>query len=125
MLWLLLDGNRHALAVKLHHAVFPGIPHIIAENSCALFPGCHFPKHPGKALSVENIISQNQRHAVIPDKFRPDDKGVCQSSWLLLHCIGHPQPQLLPCSQKFLEYRKIPGCGYNQNILDTRQHQDR
>lgn len=78
MLRLLLDGKCLAVLIKFHYTVFSGITHIIAENSCALFSGSYSAQYCGKALSVENIISQYQCHSVITDEIRTDDKGICQ-----------------------------------------------
>ena len=88
MLRLFFDGKSLAVFIKLHYTVLSRISYIIAENRRALFPGCHFLKHSGKALSVKNIVAQNQRHPVITDEIRADDKGVRQSSGLVLNRIG-------------------------------------
>ncbi len=119
---LLLYGKRPAVLVKLHHAVLSGIPHIVAEDRRPFFSGSHLAKHPGKALPIENIIPQHERHPVIPDKIRPDDKSVRQSSRVFLHGIFHPQAELFARSEQFPKGRKVSRCGYDQDLPDPCQH---
>ena len=47
--------------------------------------GCYSSENLRETLSVEDIIAKNQCYAVFPDKICADDKGIGQSSWLLLH----------------------------------------
>ena len=123
MLRLLLDGKCLAVLIKFHHTVFSGITHIIAENSCALFSGSYSAQYCGKALSVENIISQYQCHSVITDEIRTDDKGICQPAGLILHRIFQAHAQLAAVSQQFLKYRKVSWGGDDQYLSDICQHQ--
>ncbi len=43
---------------------------MVAPSSLA----SHALKHLGKALSVENIVAQDQRHVVVADEFFTDDE---------------------------------------------------
>ena len=94
MLRFLLDGKGLAVLVKFYHAVLSRVSHIVAEDGRAVFSDCHSLKHLGKALSVENVVTQDQRHVIVADEFLTDDESVCQSSGTLLNCIGNIDSQL-------------------------------
>ena len=94
MLRLFFNGKSLAVFIEFYYAVLSRISYIITENRRTIFPGCHFLKHSGKALSVENIVAQNQRHPVIADEIRADDKGIRQSSGLVLNRIGKLHAEL-------------------------------
>ena len=123
MLRFFLDGKRFAVFIEFHHAIFSGIADKIAENRRTLFPLRCLTQHSGKALSIENIVAQNEGNAVVSDEIRADQKCVCQSAGRLLNRIGHRKSQLLACTEQFFKSRQIPGRGNNQNLPDARQHQ--
>ena len=90
MLRFLFDGKGFTILIKLNHAIFTGVTHIITKNSssglilCSL---CNSLQNLGKTLSIENIISQNQCHTVITNKFFTNNKCVSQSSGNFLDLI--------------------------------------
>ena len=94
MLRFLLDGKSLAVLVKFYYTVLSRISHIVTEDGRAIFSGYHSLKHIRKALSVENVVAQDQRHVIVADEFFTDDESVCQSSGTLLNCIGNIDSQL-------------------------------
>ena len=98
MLRFLLDGDRHAIFVKLNHTVLSRISYVVTEDGGSALLGCYSSENLREALSVEDIITKNQCYAVFPDKICADDKGIGQSSWLLLHRILKPHAQLTSVS---------------------------
>ena len=107
MLRLFFDGKCPAVLVEFHHTVFSGVTHIISENSSTLFSCGSSTKHLRETLTVENIITQNQRNTIITDKIRANDKCVSQTSRLILYSILQMHAQLTSIAKQLLENRKI------------------
>src|SRR5262249_16857384 len=66
-----------------------------------------------------------ERDIVFADEVLSHDEGVGQSAWLVLHGIGKLQAELRPVAEQTLEQRQILGCGNDEDLPDTRQHQGR
>src|SRR5699024_2810597 len=128
MLRFLLNGKGFSIFIEFHYAVFPGISYIIPKNRGALLvlrAVMYTAQHAGKTLSVKNIVAQNKRNGIGTYKVRPDNKGVSQTSGLLLHCVFEFHSQLASVLKKITEHREIPWSGNDQHFPDPCKHQCR
>ena len=111
-------------AIKLNDAVTFGIAHQVAKNQAA-GGGLHrTPQNFGKTLTVKNIVPQNQAHRAAADKRAADDKGLGQPFGPGLFGIGKGQSQPGAVTKDFAENRQIMGRGNNQNLANSRHHQN-
>ena len=82
MFRLLLKARCLAMLVKGHNAEAVGVLHGIGPQrgnvlTLGAFHCIH--EHAGEALTVENVVTQDEAHGVLADKFLADNKGLGQS----------------------------------------------
>src|SRR5262249_284507 len=88
VLRLFLDRDRPVLEIETDDAISLGIAHLIGKHRRAFAcPACAR-EHLLKALSVENVISQNERCIEIGHKIAADYKRLGQSFGSRLNGIG-------------------------------------
>ena len=105
VLRLFLDGKCNPVLSELHHSVSARISDVITEDRRSLFSLRYLFQHTGEALSVKNIIAQNQSYMVLSDKIFSNQKSVCKTSGLFLYRIGKRKSQLTSISEQLAKHR--------------------
>lgn len=118
------DGERVAILVKFHHAEALRVADVVAEDGRAALPGSRAPEQPPEIGPVKDVIPQNQRHRVLPDKIFADDERLGQAIGRGLDGIGDTDSELASVSEESLKSGLIFGRGNDQDIPYPRQHQD-
>ena len=72
---------------------------------------------------MENIITQDQRHFVVADKFLADDKRLRQAIRTRLHGVFQRNTPLRTIAQQPLKTSLILRRGDDQNLANPRLHQ--
>ena len=99
---LFFDAQHLALRVKIHHTVSLGVADVIREHDGAVRVGVGT-KRSAKAIAVENVVSQDQRHFVVPHKFFAQDKRLREAIGHFLHSVAERAPQIRTVSQQALK----------------------
>ena len=105
LFWFFLETDCLALAVELDDAVALRIAHLISKNACATLDGecvaieVEFP--------IENVVAKNERCTRIPNKFRADQKGLCDPFRFRLLGVLDPNAELRPVSQIVFQHWQI------------------
>ena len=120
----LLDGQRLKVLVELHHPEALRIQHLITKHRGTgglrrrrfqLFT---------EALAKVDIIPQHQGAGIVADKLLANDKGLRQTVRRRLNGVAEVHPELRPVTQQALEGRHVVRGGDDQDVANTRQHQD-
>ena len=81
---------------------------MIAEDSSAILMGCGPLQPLGKAVAIENIISQHQAHMVVSDEFFSRIKASASPLGDFLDSIGNLHAQLAAVTQQLLKNPSHP-----------------
>ena len=125
---LLLDAEAVAVLVKLRDAVALGIVHPVAEDRslALLFRHPHrFLEHGHETGAVEDIVSQHQACAIVPDEVLPDEEGLRKTVGRRLLGITERHAVIAPVAQQAAEGRQVLRRGDDQDVPDAREHQGR
>ena len=128
MLWLFLDGNSVVVRIEFYYAEALGIVYVVAEHSSAAI--ClgilnRLTQVAAKAVTVEDIIAQNQCARFAGNKFLADDERLRQAIRRRLLRVGKRHTKLGAIAQQALKVRQVGRRGNNQNVFDARHHQHR
>src|SRR5581483_11728478 len=101
----LLDRNRPALSIELHHAVTLGIVDMIAENRRPLRK---LSERPVKSIpAVKHVITQDQRDAILPNERFGNQKSLRDAFRFGLLPVFDRQPPLAPIPEQLPKPRQI------------------
>lgn len=75
----LLDGNRLAVAIKLHHTVALGVLHVVAKHGGARWLTGRLLQGLAQAVAMEDIVAEARGRPSRPDKLLANDEGLRQS----------------------------------------------
>ena len=120
---LLFDGNRCAFPVKLHHAIAFRILHVVAKHGGAIGLLGRLLQGLAQAVTMENIVPQDQADRVIADKLLTDKEGLSQPIWTGLYRILDTDAPLTAIAQNALIGGLIVWRADHQDFADPRQHQ--
>jgi hypothetical protein len=101
-----------------------GIDHIAEHGRAAPAGGCPV-KLLGQAVSVEDIVAQDQRDAIRADEFPSDDEGIGEAARAILGGIGEGEAKLRAVAQEPPEQRQILRRRNNEDIANAGEHQHR
>ncbi len=78
-----------------------------------------------QAISVENVIAQDQGAGLATDELLADDESLGQTigAWLLGISESHAVARAV--TQQALEVGKVGRCGDDQDVADAGQHEGR
>lgn len=119
----LFQADRMMVLIKINHAIPLRIRHIISKNRCAPVFLHSSLQHTGKTISIENVVSQNQRTTFAIQEILSYEQSFRQPGWLTLHRIGNIKPPLGAIPQKSLEIFRIMGRRNHKDVPDTGQHE--
>lgn len=119
-----LNGKRVAILIKFHDTKTLRVADVVAKDRCAACFRSSPPQKSPEVGSIKYIVSQNQRHWVLPDKFFSDDERLRQPIRGWLDGIGDTDSELASIFEETLKGRLIFRCCNDQDIPDPRQHQD-
>ena len=125
---LLLDAQTVALVVELRHPVPLRVIDPVAEYSGpALLLGRVYRilQQSCKPGPMEDVVPENQTHAVIPDKLLPDDECLGQTVRARLLGIFKPHSEIGTVTEKPAEAGKVLRRRYDKYISDSGQHEYR
>ena len=122
---LFFDIARHAFAVKIHHAVALRVIHIVGKYRGALVPGGGVAQAFGKAIAIEDVISQHQAYGGVADKISAQEKCLGKAVGARLHRIADVDAPLLAAAQKIGKGQLIPRRGDNEDVANARFHERR
>ena len=97
---LFLDGNGPAFGIDLHHAVALGILDRSSRRSVAPLGADGLAQQLGQAVTVKDIVAQDQADGIAGDELLADQEGVGQAARLVLHLVGKTDPQLAAVAQQ-------------------------
>ena len=129
---LLLDGQDlqpFILVVghffELHDAESLRILHIVAKDRRLPAARClHSPGQLGvKSVSVENIVPQDHRTAVVADEVLTDREGLGEPFRLVLDRVFQLHPELGAVSQELADAGRVLRRGDDEHLADLGQHQ--
>ena len=126
MLGLLFDRDGMAVLVEFHHAEALGVVHVIAEHRGAavlLGLGHRSAQVLRKPVAVEDVVAQHQGAGIAVDEVLADDEGLRQAVGAGLFGVGQLDAVLGAVAQKRLESGQVGGRGYDQDVLDAREHE--
>ncbi len=121
----LLDRERATVAVEFHHAVAFGVIHRISKHRRASPPIGSAREQLGQAVTVEDVITQHQRHRIAADELAAHDEGVGEAARFVLARIGKAQSEVGAIAQQPLEQRLVFGRRDDQDVANTGEHQRR
>ena len=75
---LLLDTENRPIAVELYYAVAPRVPDVVPEDGGPSLPTCRPLKELGETVPEEDVVPEDERDALGPDKVTPDDESLGQ-----------------------------------------------
>ena len=77
----------------------------------------------GEIVTVEDVVTQNQRAGIIADEPFADDKCLGQPFRIGLHLVLYINAPLAAVAEQLLEARRIQRCRDNQDVADVGQQQ--
>src|ERR671920_1515611 len=75
-LGLLHEPNGPAALLELDHPVALRVPDVIAEYGRPLVPASGLPQNLAEAMTVEDVVAQDQGDRPEPDELPPDNKRL-------------------------------------------------
>ena len=125
LLGLLLDGRGHALLVEGHDAITLGVGDMIGEDRRALLArDCGFALLL-QLVAVEDVVAQHQCAGATLQKLFADQEGLRETARIRLLRIFQIDAENRTVSQHIAEMRQVMRGGNDQDVLQSRQHQDR
>ena len=115
------------VTVKLCHTIALRILHPVTEHGgLSLLFGCAYSlgEQGTETIPLEDVVTQHQTYAILTNEVCTDGKGLSQTIGTGLLGIGKAYTYVTAITQQPLESRQIKGCTDNQNISDTRLHED-
>ena len=98
-----------------------GVPNPVAEDHRSSLQLGSLSKDSLESVTVEDVVPQNEAHAVGPDELLSDDERLGKAFRTRLSSAGDPDPPLGPFPEEVTEARKIDRRGNEQGIPDPRQ----
>jgi len=94
------NRDRAGIFIQLDHAIAPGIAHAIGKEGRAAIDlrGCLNLLR--KAVTVENIVAQNQRAAPAGNEIASNEKGLRNPLWFGCTAYEILKPQRLPSPRR-------------------------
>src|SRR5262245_11724903 len=74
-------------------------------------------------MTIEYIVTKDQRRMAAGQEFAPDDEGLCQTLRAWLHGVLKVHSPVAAVAEKLPEARRVIGRRYDQNLPYPRQHQ--
>ncbi|BAS17230.1 hypothetical protein AHiyo8_55330 [Arthrobacter sp. Hiyo8] len=122
VLRLFLQGNGFAIFIEFDHAVGLGILHPITKDRTAV-DVCMLPKLRSHALSVEDIVSQDEGNGFISDMFLAQDKCLGETVGRRLLDVGNVHAELGTVAKEPLKLLCVVGSGDDENVSNARQNE--
>lgn len=123
---LLLDGDRVVALVELHDAEALRVVHAVAEDRGALprLGAGHRAAQPaGEAVSVEDVVAQDQGRGLAGAEVTAYDEGLRQAVGLGLLGVGERHAEVRAIPQQSLEVGEVRRGGDDQDVPYPRQHE--
>src|SRR5689334_1323417 len=76
-------------------------------------------------MTVEDIITENERNALATHKLASENKRVRETNRLVLNDVAELDPPRRPIAEEPLIERQMLGRRDQQDVANTGQHQDR
>src|SRR4030095_1623857 len=121
LLRFFLQTNCLALSVELHHAVALRVADLISKNASSVLDGQSVPVK--IEFPVENVVAQNERHTGGAEEFCTDQESLSDSFRLRLLGVFDANAKLRAVAQIIAQHRQIFGCGNDQHVPQTAEHQ--
>lgn len=96
------------MLIKLDDAVPLRIPDTIGEHGGTALPGSGVPENLLKALSIKNVVPENQAHGVVADEIAADQEGLRQARGFSLHGIAEVNAEPGAVAQQVFKLRRVP-----------------
>jgi len=123
---LLLDRHGLSVPIRLDDPKPLRVADAVPEHGRSLLASVRRIFQEGReALPVKDVVSQNQGHAVRPNKVLSDGERLRDALRLRLHGVLQVNPQVRPVAQQPLKGVLVPGRSDHQNVPDPGQHEDR
>ena len=127
VLGLLLDGDGVEGLVELHDAEALGVVDVVAEHGgeAAGLGVLHGAAEvPAQAVSVEDVVAEDERAGLPSRELLADDEGLCEAVGAGLDGVRQVHAVVRPVSQQALEVRKVRGSRDDQDVADAGHHED-
>ena len=122
VLRLLLQRQRAALGVELHHAVGPRVGDVVAEDGGAVELG-EAQQLLAEAGAVEDVVAQHERGALVADVVGADDERLREAVGAGLHREGQVDAELRAVAEQAVEAVRLVRRGDDQHVADAGEHQ--
>ena len=119
----LLDADHATVCVDFRHAVTFGVADVIAEDGRTSRLRVRALHQLDDAGSVEDVVAQDQRRAVIADELAPDDERLRETVRLGLLGVLQVQSPLRSVAEQGAEARQVGGGRDEQDVSDAPQHE--
>ncbi len=110
------------MAVEFNHPVAFGVCYAIGEHNAALRFAALLEGFL-QAVSVKDIVAENERRVVIPHKVFAEYKGLSQAVGHGLLAIAKLATDFRTVAQELFKKGQILRCGYDQYLVDSGLHQ--
>src|SRR5262249_42639020 len=97
---LLLETPRTKFSVEFNHAVPLRISDLIGKHGCAFLAGHGGSKAAAHRVAIVDIVSKDQRYAVISDELPPDDECLGEPVGAGLNGVPNVESDVLAGSKK-------------------------
>ena len=119
----LLNRNRLAVRVELHHPVALRVVDVITENGR---PAIELRKRLAENIAaIKDIIAENQRHVVVTNKRFRNQKRLRDAGGFGLLAIINAQPKTTTIAEQLFKARQVMGCGNKTEFPDATFNQSR
>ena len=122
LLRLLLQRGRRTVGGEGHHTVGRGVAHPVGEDGATvdLVEAAQLGAQTG---TVEDVVTEDQRHRLIADEVRPEDERLGQPVRLLLHGVLDGHPELGTVAEQASELVVVLGGRDDEDLADAGEHQ--
>ena len=123
---LLLDGDGVEILIELHDAEALGVVHVVAEDGGAALALGGLDgalEMAGQAVTVEDIVAEDERAGFAVDELLADYEGLGQAVGRGLLGVGEVHAEAGTVAQQALEVGQVGGRRDDQDVPDTSQHE--
>ncbi|MBA7582949.1 hypothetical protein ES708_24887 [subsurface metagenome] len=120
---LFFDGKDLTGIIEVYYAIALWISHVVTEDHGAFIQAYSIGKHFRQAVTVKDVVPQNQAYRLFGDKIFTDNERFSDSPRCLLLLVEKRKAQMMSVSKQGLKAGKILGSRNDQYLPDTCEHE--
>ena len=123
---LLLDGDRAAVLVELHHAEALRVVHVVAEDGGEALPRVRdgAAEVPAEAVAEEDVVAEHEGAGLARDEALADEEGLGEAVRRGLLGVGERDAEVGTVAQQALEVGQVRRRRDDEDVADARHHED-